>query len=289
MLIAYLWTWLLWLPPLLIAQRNGWLLPSPDNYGRLIQEGFASGQHAVLSFIFSLGVYGPLLGALWGNRQKEGWQGLKTLGSRLLDFNVAARWVWSAVLVAAAMSVVPTGIAWLLGQSDAPVLPFTARLIWFVPLLILQLLTSGLGEEPGWRGYLWPRLQRWVTSDWSIWILGFLWAVWHFPLTIIYTLLSVPADLPVIGVVIAILLSLLGQSLFFIGLSYIYVWLFNNTGSIALVILFHALTNVVPFLLPAVGGGLTLLVGLFPWVIVLTLRWLVGNEEFPGTQVNPPI
>jgi membrane protease YdiL (CAAX protease family) len=45
-----------------------------------------------------------------------------------------------------------------------------------------NLLGGPLGEEPGWRGYALPRLQRRFDPLISSLILGFLWANWHLPL-----------------------------------------------------------------------------------------------------------
>jgi hypothetical protein len=35
LIIANVWTWALWIPPLLSAIRQGLVLPNPDNYARL--------------------------------------------------------------------------------------------------------------------------------------------------------------------------------------------------------------------------------------------------------------
>lgn len=45
-----------------------------------------------------------------------------------------------------------------------------------------NLFGGPLGEEPGWRGYALPRLQRQFDPVTSSLVLGFLWANWHLPL-----------------------------------------------------------------------------------------------------------
>ena len=63
-----------------------------------------------------------------------------------------------------------------------PVLPSAALLVAYLPGLILQMLTTGLAEEPGWRDFATPRLQRRYGPLLGTLILGPLWGAWHLPL-----------------------------------------------------------------------------------------------------------
>lgn len=173
----------------------------------------------------------------------------------------------------------PTLLAWTTGNLGTALLDGPARLALLVPILLLQLLTSGLGEEPGWRGFLLPRLQDRFTPVRTVWLLGLAWAVWHYPLTAIYALSGVPADAPAAAGVITIAIALLSLTLGLIGLTYLYVWLFNRTHSIFLMIVFHALTNTLPFLLPPALGPWALVLDAFPWLVVLIL-WLLTRPNF---------
>lgn len=282
LVVANLWTWALWIPPVLNAIRQGLVLPSPDNYARLAAEGFSGGQHMTLAIVFSLAVYGPLIGACLALAFEQGSRGVRELLANTFDVRVAPRWYLVAFLIAAAIAFIPAILAWLTGGLGQPLLDFGRIVLLIVPVFILQLLTSGLGEEPGWRGYMLPRLQKRFSPGRTVWLLGFIWAVWHYPLTVIYVLQGVPAGTPAIGSVIAVIIGLISQTIGVIGVTYIYVWLFNRTGSIFLMIVFHALTNTLPFLFPAIQGSLVMLVGIFPWFIVLALRLILGKKEFPG-------
>lgn len=282
LIIANLWTWALWIPPVLSAIRQGLVLPSPDNYARLAAEGFASGQHVMLAIIFSLAVYGPLIGACLALTVEQGPRGVRELLANTFDTSIAPRWYLVALLIASAIAFVPAILARLTNGLGQPLLDFGRIMLLLVPVFLLQLLTSGLGEEPGWRGYLLPRLQKRFSPGRTVWLLGFIWAVWHYPLTAIYILQGVPAGTPAIGSVIAVIIGLISQTIGVIAVTYIYVWLFNRTGNIFLMIVFHALTNTLPFLFPAIQGPLVLLVGIFPWVIVLVLRLILGKKELPG-------
>jgi uncharacterized protein len=55
-------------------------------------------------------------------------------------------------------------------------------LVQILTLFGPNLLGGPLGEEPGWRGYALPRLQRRFDPLTSSLMLGFLWANWHLPL-----------------------------------------------------------------------------------------------------------
>jgi hypothetical protein len=235
-----------------------------------------------LAVIFSLAVYGPLIGACLALAYERGSAEVRELLANTFDARIAPRWYLIALLIASAIAFVPAILAWLTESLNQPLLNFGRIALLFFPLLVLQLLTSGLGEEPGWRGYLLPRLQKRFSPGRTVWVLGFIWALWHYPLTAIYVLQGVPDGVPAIGAVIAVLIGLLIQTIGMIAVTYIYVWLFNRTGSIFLMIMFHALSNTLPFLIPSIQGPLALLVGILPWVVVLALRLTLGKERFPG-------
>lgn len=146
------------------------------------------------------------------------------------------------------------------------------------------MLTSGLGEEPGWRGYLLPALQASYPQGKAIWIMGLIWALWHYPFTIYVTMASLdPAlEAPVVAVIVP---ALIGQTMSLIGMAYLYTWMFNHTRSLFLLMFFHALSNVVPemALRTILPNPLTpLLTAVMPWVIVFVLEKQLGKERFPG-------
>ncbi len=49
-----------------------------------------------------------------------------------------------------------------------------------VAMALTQVITSGM-EEPGWRGFALPLLQRTHTAENASWYLGLIWAGWHLP------------------------------------------------------------------------------------------------------------
>src|SRR5918997_1884206 len=107
LIVANLWTWVLWIPPVLIATREGYVLPSPDQYARLAAEGFSGSRHVTLAIIFSLAVYGPLIGALLALAVEQGRSGVRALLANTVHLRIAARWYFVAFSIAAAIAFIP--------------------------------------------------------------------------------------------------------------------------------------------------------------------------------------
>ena len=113
-----------------------------------------------------------------------------------------------------------------------PDLPDAGRWLFIPGLLVLVLLIGGpLGEEPGWRGYAVPILQRRFGPVTGALVLGLVWAVWHLPLRLIPG--TPQAQLPLLLVVVQT-----------VAVSLILAWILRSTGgSLLLVVLTHASIN----------------------------------------------
>lgn len=123
------------------------------------------------------GVPGPLIAAALLTTTTEGPSGLRRLlrlGSGWTRGVVATL----ALVAVAGLTVVATGGVALdrFGiASGLPVLPV-------VVLWLVQVLVSGLGEEPGWRGYALPVLLERHRPIVATMIISGIWALWHLPL-----------------------------------------------------------------------------------------------------------
>lgn len=94
--------------------------------------------------------------------------------------------------------------------------------------LPLWILTFGIGEETGWRGFALPRLQRGRSALSATIILWVFWALWHLPLFFYSYEASI---LP--GFLIGLLAGAITLT-----------WLYNSTsGTILLVALWHGTFN----------------------------------------------
>ncbi|WP_348612454.1 CPBP family intramembrane glutamic endopeptidase [Halobaculum rarum] len=101
-------------------------------------------------------------------------------------------------------------------------------------------VSGGLNEEPGWRGFAQPYLNERYSALSASLILGVVWALWHLP----YFLIPIT---PHSGFTLA---NQLGWFAGIVLLSVILAWAYNNTGSVLIVMVLHAMVNTADILLP---------------------------------------
>jgi membrane protease YdiL (CAAX protease family) len=89
---------------------------------------------------------------------------------------------WYAFALLAVPIAVLLGTLAMDGAEEAVRLPSLMVLAVYVPALVVQLLTTGLAEEPGWRDFALTRLQNRHHPLVATLVLGVLWAGWHLPL-----------------------------------------------------------------------------------------------------------
>jgi membrane protease YdiL (CAAX protease family) len=186
-------------------------------------------------------------------------------GSPLLLFGVA--------LMTARIAGQPTPTWTSLGRVHfLPDLGIAAWGFWF--------LTSGLGEEFGWRGFALSRLQRTHSAMTSTLLLALGWAGWHLP-----AFFYIPGY------------AALGLRLapgFFLGLlagAIVLTWLFNSSGgSVLAVALWHASFNFVTAS-PEAGGLVAVVAStlVMVWAIVVVWRcdWVTLSGSRRSVNATP--
>jgi membrane protease YdiL (CAAX protease family) len=212
-ILAYALSWCAFIP--LALQANGLLSGIP-------------------AWLHIAGAFGPAVAALSVTAVTRRRAGLGELLGRMARWRIG--WAWMGVALLSPLAVflvVAVTLSLATGEwesfrqygsvAELPgVRGFAGWLIW--------ILTFGLGEETGWRGFALPRLQKtWSARSASL-ILGGLWAAWHIP-TFFYNYE----------------LSLLSIFSFTIGIlsgSALLTWLYNSTGgSLLACILWHGSYN----------------------------------------------
>lgn len=192
----------------------------------------------VLPFHQALGALGPLAAAFVVCGVESGRRGTSDLLRRMVLWR--GRWPW--LLVSLLGPFLMFGLALLLARGLGGAWPssrddgIARELPWLsMPgAFLFNLISYGLGEETGWRGFALPRLQRRHSALVATLLLTLGWALWHWPL-----LLPRPGR-PGIDA-----LSGLGWFSSLLVGALLLTWLTNEAGgSILVVALFHAGINV---------------------------------------------
>ncbi|WP_238015873.1 CPBP family intramembrane glutamic endopeptidase [Dactylosporangium sp. AC04546] len=264
--LAFALTWLAWLPYVLSETGLGVLpIRIPEVLGSTQTLGLLPGAYL-----------GPITAAFVVTALTEGRSGLRRWARRLVRWRVGAWWYVAIVVAVPAVAVVatlPLPGAW----ADAR-LPTVMVLAAYLPVLLMQVVTSGLAEEPGWRDFAQPRLQdRFGPLAGSL-ILGPLWGAWHLPL-----FFSDWAGWPDVRWSMAV--EFVVSSVF---LSIVLTWVFNRTGqSLPAAMLLHANVNTVfslawPAMFPSLDAfsdslhALTIGAGATAAVLVVGTRGRLG-------------
>jgi membrane protease YdiL (CAAX protease family) len=217
----------------LVAYAISWAIEIPV---ALSMQGVISAQVPPALYYFAS--FGPFLAALVVVVAAEGTSGLRRLFAGLAKWRVGRGYAIFAILtppILFAIAVVFSRLlqgAWpdlsLLGDIDY--LPH----LGILGVLGLWLLTFGLGEETGWRGFALPRLQAGRSAFSAALIIGVLHTFWHLPAFFFrdtYTAMGLLLGLPMLLVSV-------------VSASFIMTWLYNGTrGSLLMVVLFHGLFN----------------------------------------------
>lgn len=266
LLIAFGWTWLLWLPSVIITINDNqslmfWMhdVKMTPWLGALAIGG-----------IFS--TFGPFVAAFVVTRTTEGREGVRNLWRRFWDIRLAGVWLLVSFLLPILLIVVPRFVVILMG--------YHLNLSWISPIMVLGWLlnnftrSGGISEEFGWRGYALPRLQaRWNALTSSI-VLGVIWALWHLPLWFL-------AGSSQQGSSFLIFTANLVLN------SILYTWLCNNAkGSILVAVVFHAISNTIVQVFPQPTDNL------FYWIllglVILLVVVISGPKRFVKERKKQP-
>jgi membrane protease YdiL (CAAX protease family) len=167
---------------------------------------------------------------------------VRAWASQITTWRVGWRWWLVAFgLPVVAAALISAGIVVVRGPVDfGRALPSP---ILFAGLFLFTLvLSGGLNEEPGWRGFAQARLNERYGAFTASLVVGVVWAGWHLP----YFLAPVTphSSFPLVNQ-----LGWLGGIL---TLSVILAWAYNSTGSVLVVMVLHAMANTADVLIPLV-------------------------------------
>lgn len=121
---------------------------------------------------------GPIGSALLVTAIADGRAGVRTWAQRLWRWKVGWRW-YVGILAGVPVAMVLSALVFSGGEAH---MPSAAVLAALVPGLLAQMVTTGLAEEPGWRDFALPRVQRALGAPRAALVIGALWGLWHMPL-----------------------------------------------------------------------------------------------------------
>lgn len=193
-----------------------------------------NGQSDIPGWLHYLVAWGPALSALVVTAITEGWAGIGQLLGRLFRWRLSlADWLLAvgtpllllavAVLISRIVNNTMPDLA-LLGQVD-----YLGN-IGIPASVLVWILSFGVGEEIGWRGFAQHHLERQRGFLYSVMLIGLIWAFWHIPHFFYKDTF--------------IAMGLAGFPLFALNIlpgAIVLGWLYNRTHSILAVGLWHGL------------------------------------------------
>lgn len=201
----------------------------------------------------------------------EGKSGIKELLKRIVQWKV--HWIWYiVVLIVPGLLVIAAGYAdqyingnlfSMKGFSTNKEFPQFGPAAYFV----FNVLTFGIGEETGWRGFALPALQKRYSALVSTLVLTVFWACWHTPAFLYRPSYSQMDMAGIFGFFMSLLMG-----------SFVLTWLFNSTkGSLLIVSLFHAMIELI-FMSDNISIKMTAYEGIF-FALVAVLIILIAKPK----------
>ena len=122
----------------------------------------------------------PLIAAFLVVMLTQGWSGLREWGSRLIRWRVGWPWYVIAIAVPIAVLAMTTGINISLGAGHPSLTQLApAAIVMIFAVWLINPMDGPMAEEPGWRAFAQPGLQRGRSPLKATAILSLLVASWH--------------------------------------------------------------------------------------------------------------
>ncbi len=251
--LAYAFTWSVQLP--LLVSRRGWMPLEVSEHWEV------------------LAAFGPFLAAVLVVHWLEGGAGLRRLLAGITHWRVGAR-AWFAgaltpfaLLFGAVLVTRLTSGAWPdVAALDASTLATAGG---WVALFLVSGLAQGLGEEPGWRGFMLPKLRERHGRLVATLLLWPVWFLWHLPAFL---------GRPEFGLAqfVAFGLGVLCAAIWL-------TWLMEFTGSLLMAVVWHLCINVARGIALAFSPQMFLTISTLVMVgaVIILVVWAVRARRGP--------
>jgi membrane protease YdiL (CAAX protease family) len=225
-LIAYVISWIFWIPALLSDYGVGLIHINP----------FITIPLLAIGILLGPGFAGWLMSGI-----PDGATGRKRWWQRFIQWRFHLFWYFFALFLpffanlVADFTIITVKAPFLVASVLSSIPMNWLVVLTYLTLIPVQIAGSPLGEEPGWRGFALPRLQMSFGPLKGTLLLGFLWGMWHLPLILFSEDFRGPS--PVVPYLIIFVVAIMAFSI-------LLTLLFNVTrGSLLAVILAHAAYN----------------------------------------------
>lgn len=199
--------------------------------------------------------------------------GIRNLLSTLLNPRGLLIWYMVVFLIFPGIPLLGMGMTRLFGGEAEFYLSGRSfgEIMFILALEFLRvfLMTGGINEESGWRGFALPRIQSRFPVFISALIVGFFWSVWHLPLDF--------------GTGVPIAWILENRLIWTLVFSVLMAWLYNRTnGSLLAPVLFHSAMNAFGNLFSHTTVGNLMLIIVLIIVFVSDRMWQKLPSDHPA-------
>ena len=128
--------------------------------------------------LYPVVVFAPVVTAFFLTARQEGDAAVRALARSIVRWRLHPGWYLLSLAVFPALGSAALGLRWL-AWGIAPRFPELPSLPVFLGAGALVFVVSGLAEEPGWRGFLQPRLCARFGGIAAGLFVGCVWGLWH--------------------------------------------------------------------------------------------------------------
>lgn len=242
-LLTFVIAWMIWLPV-------GFLVP----------------EYFLLAII--PGAWAPTIASVFLTWLRDGRDGVCQFLLRVIRWRIGFQWYLVVIFGIAVIAFAAQGLnIWLFDGVSLKLnlpdgIPEDGWLIALPIIFLVNIFFGGpLAEDIGWRGYALPKLRETMSAFKASLILGIVWVLWHLPFFWISEGNSAVGGIP-----------LLWFALLTTAWSVLFAWVYVNTESILMPILFHAAVNTTLGTLGVLGQASG---DLMPVILNTFLTWVV--------------